>query len=259
MGTFHVAVDIGRPPADVFALVADPCDMPRWYDAVDDVAKAGQRGRPAVGSNRARSLMASWMRGPACSRSLGLRGAARRLARTAGQHPVERRVCRGRRVRAAAGRPPVFSSRAGGGWCRQRPLPRTDVSRSRAGPRWVDRGVGGHGPTRVAAAVAASATGRCRHRRRGGDRRQPAHPHRGAAVPSGKRSPGPRGVAHPHGDRDRPVVRTAGGLTRPLTPRHTNSVPGLNGRLLRPYDRSRELRRGSCGCAFESWFAARPT
>lgn len=38
MGTFQVAVDIGRPPAEVFAIVAEPCDMPRWYDAVDEVA-----------------------------------------------------------------------------------------------------------------------------------------------------------------------------------------------------------------------------
>jgi uncharacterized protein YndB with AHSA1/START domain len=39
MGTFRVAVDIARTPAEVFALVGDPLDMPRWYDAVDQVAK----------------------------------------------------------------------------------------------------------------------------------------------------------------------------------------------------------------------------
>ncbi len=39
MGTFHIAVDINRPPADVFAVVAEPRAMPLWYDAVDDVAK----------------------------------------------------------------------------------------------------------------------------------------------------------------------------------------------------------------------------
>jgi uncharacterized protein YndB with AHSA1/START domain len=39
MGTFHTAVDISRPPADVFAFVAEPHNMPLWYDAVDHVAK----------------------------------------------------------------------------------------------------------------------------------------------------------------------------------------------------------------------------
>jgi uncharacterized protein YndB with AHSA1/START domain len=52
MGTFHVAVAIGRPPADVFAFVADPCDMPRWYDAVDDVAKA-THGPSGIGARYA--------------------------------------------------------------------------------------------------------------------------------------------------------------------------------------------------------------
>jgi uncharacterized protein YndB with AHSA1/START domain len=40
MGTFHIAVDISRPPAEVFALVADPRSMPLWYEAVDHVAEA---------------------------------------------------------------------------------------------------------------------------------------------------------------------------------------------------------------------------
>ena len=39
MGTFHVAVDIDRQPAEVFTLVADPRMMPRWYEAVDDVVQ----------------------------------------------------------------------------------------------------------------------------------------------------------------------------------------------------------------------------
>ena len=39
MGTFHVAVDISRPPAQVFPLVAEPRNMPMWYDAVDHVAQ----------------------------------------------------------------------------------------------------------------------------------------------------------------------------------------------------------------------------
>jgi len=40
MGTFQITVDIGRPPAEVFAVVAQPPTMPRWYEAVDDVTKA---------------------------------------------------------------------------------------------------------------------------------------------------------------------------------------------------------------------------
>ena len=40
MDTFHIAIDIDRPPADVFAVVADPRTMPLWYDAVDHVAQA---------------------------------------------------------------------------------------------------------------------------------------------------------------------------------------------------------------------------
>jgi uncharacterized protein YndB with AHSA1/START domain len=39
MGAFHTSVDISRPPAEVFAFVAEPHNMPRWYDAVDHVAK----------------------------------------------------------------------------------------------------------------------------------------------------------------------------------------------------------------------------
>jgi hypothetical protein len=35
VGTFHVAVDIARTPAEVFALVAEPLDMAQWYDAAE--------------------------------------------------------------------------------------------------------------------------------------------------------------------------------------------------------------------------------
>lgn len=38
MGTFHVAVDISRPPTEVFDFVAEPRNMPLWYDAVDHAA-----------------------------------------------------------------------------------------------------------------------------------------------------------------------------------------------------------------------------
>ena len=39
MGAFHTAVDISRPPAAVFAFVAEAHNVPLWYDAVDHVAK----------------------------------------------------------------------------------------------------------------------------------------------------------------------------------------------------------------------------
>jgi uncharacterized protein YndB with AHSA1/START domain len=39
MGTFHLAVEISRPPPEVFAFVAEPLEMPLWYGAVDHVAK----------------------------------------------------------------------------------------------------------------------------------------------------------------------------------------------------------------------------
>jgi uncharacterized protein YndB with AHSA1/START domain len=39
MGTLHAAVDIGRPPAEVFAFVAEPRNMSLWYEAVDEVTK----------------------------------------------------------------------------------------------------------------------------------------------------------------------------------------------------------------------------
>jgi uncharacterized protein YndB with AHSA1/START domain len=39
MGTFRLAVDITRPPSEVFAFIAEPRNMPRWYDAVDHVAQ----------------------------------------------------------------------------------------------------------------------------------------------------------------------------------------------------------------------------
>ncbi|MEU8122531.1 SRPBCC family protein [Spirillospora sp. NPDC049024] len=35
--SFQIAVDIGRPPAEVFAFLADFRNMPRWYDAVERV------------------------------------------------------------------------------------------------------------------------------------------------------------------------------------------------------------------------------
>jgi uncharacterized protein YndB with AHSA1/START domain len=49
MGTLHVAVDISRPTAEVFAVVAEPRNMPLWYDAVDHVSRTtdGSGGRGA--------------------------------------------------------------------------------------------------------------------------------------------------------------------------------------------------------------------
>jgi uncharacterized protein YndB with AHSA1/START domain len=39
MGTFRLAIDLTRPPGEVFAFIAEPRNMPRWYDAVDHVAQ----------------------------------------------------------------------------------------------------------------------------------------------------------------------------------------------------------------------------
>jgi uncharacterized protein YndB with AHSA1/START domain len=37
MGAFQLAIDIRRPPADVFAFIAEPQNMPLWYEAVQQV------------------------------------------------------------------------------------------------------------------------------------------------------------------------------------------------------------------------------
>jgi uncharacterized protein YndB with AHSA1/START domain len=39
MNAFHLAIGIRRPPADVFAFIAEPQNMPRWYEAVQEVTK----------------------------------------------------------------------------------------------------------------------------------------------------------------------------------------------------------------------------
>jgi uncharacterized protein YndB with AHSA1/START domain len=39
MGAFQLAIDIRRPSADVFAFIAEPQNMPRWYEAVQQVIK----------------------------------------------------------------------------------------------------------------------------------------------------------------------------------------------------------------------------
>ena len=39
MGAFQLAIDIRRPPADVFAFIAEPQNMPLWYEAVQQVTK----------------------------------------------------------------------------------------------------------------------------------------------------------------------------------------------------------------------------
>jgi uncharacterized protein YndB with AHSA1/START domain len=43
MGTFRVTIDINRPAPDVFAFVAEPRNMPRWYQAVERVAEVTPR------------------------------------------------------------------------------------------------------------------------------------------------------------------------------------------------------------------------
>ena len=39
MGAFRLAIDIRRPPADVFAFIAEPQNMPLWYEAIQQVTK----------------------------------------------------------------------------------------------------------------------------------------------------------------------------------------------------------------------------
>ena len=39
MGTFRLGVDITSPPREVFGFIAEPCNMPLWYDAVDRVTQ----------------------------------------------------------------------------------------------------------------------------------------------------------------------------------------------------------------------------
>jgi uncharacterized protein YndB with AHSA1/START domain len=39
MGAFQLAIDIRRPPADVFAFIAEPQNMPLWYEAVQQVTE----------------------------------------------------------------------------------------------------------------------------------------------------------------------------------------------------------------------------
>jgi uncharacterized protein YndB with AHSA1/START domain len=57
MGTFHAAVDIGRPHAEVFAFVAEPRNMPLWYEPVDQVTRATDGpGGPGARYDVVRSL-----------------------------------------------------------------------------------------------------------------------------------------------------------------------------------------------------------
>ena len=46
MGTFRLAVDITSPPSEVFTFIAEPRNMPQWYEAVDHVTQttAGPHG-----------------------------------------------------------------------------------------------------------------------------------------------------------------------------------------------------------------------
>jgi uncharacterized protein YndB with AHSA1/START domain len=45
MGTFHLTVEINRRAADVYAFVAEPRNMPRWYGAVEQVAPVAPKTR----------------------------------------------------------------------------------------------------------------------------------------------------------------------------------------------------------------------
>ena len=49
MGQFRLTIDIGRRPAEVFAVIAEPRNMPRWYGAVDDITQTTE-GHGGVGA-----------------------------------------------------------------------------------------------------------------------------------------------------------------------------------------------------------------
>jgi uncharacterized protein YndB with AHSA1/START domain len=44
MGDFSLTVAIEQPPAAVFVSIAEPTNMPRWYDAIDHVAVTPRHG-----------------------------------------------------------------------------------------------------------------------------------------------------------------------------------------------------------------------
>ena len=44
---YELAVEIARPPAEVYAYLADPTHLPEWQEDVEEVRDAP--GRPAVG------------------------------------------------------------------------------------------------------------------------------------------------------------------------------------------------------------------
>jgi uncharacterized protein YndB with AHSA1/START domain len=62
MGAFQLAIDIRRRPADVFAFVAEPQNMPLWYEAVRQVTKT-TANPTAVGSTY--DIVRSLPNGPA--------------------------------------------------------------------------------------------------------------------------------------------------------------------------------------------------
>ncbi|MGW4461833.1 SRPBCC family protein [Micromonospora sp. NPDC004704] len=43
--TFHISLDIGRPLPEVFAFLADFRNMPRWYEAVEQVTASADGSR----------------------------------------------------------------------------------------------------------------------------------------------------------------------------------------------------------------------
>ena len=49
MADFTLVIDIARSPAEVFAFIADPRNMPLWYDAVEEVTKTAP-GAPGAGA-----------------------------------------------------------------------------------------------------------------------------------------------------------------------------------------------------------------
>jgi uncharacterized membrane protein len=55
---FSLEVEVGRPPADVYAFLADPSNLPRWQDEVHEVR--GATGKP-LGSGASFTEVRSFM------------------------------------------------------------------------------------------------------------------------------------------------------------------------------------------------------
>ena len=78
MGAFQLAIDIRRPPADVFAFIAQPQNMPLWYEAVQQVTKTTAN---PTGAGSRYDIVRSLPNGPAFNDATLQRGGAIRRRR----------------------------------------------------------------------------------------------------------------------------------------------------------------------------------